>query len=129
MPYKDPEVRKQKSKGYSRKHYEANKTAVKARSAVQRKSFQKQWEEFKSKQVCIKCGFSHPAAIDFHHVEYHPSNRKLHKLLGNRSFKSALEGVQKCVPMCANCHRIHHFEERGLTRKQRLSLRKRKKPI
>ena len=118
MPYKDPAVRKQKHKEYSRKHYEANKETVKARSAVARRSFRKEWEEFKKKQSCIKCGFAHPAAIDFHHVQRHPSNRKLYKLLANRSFKIALEEVQKCVPMCANCHRIHHYEERGLRHKQ-----------
>ena len=30
MPYKDPKVRKEKGKEYSRKHYEKNKDQVKA---------------------------------------------------------------------------------------------------
>jgi hypothetical protein len=112
VPYKDPEVRKQKLKEYSRKHYETNREAVKARTAGARRGFRKVWDDFKRKQVCIKCGFAHPAAIDFHHVQYHPDNQKLYKLLQNRSFKAALEEVKKCVPLCANCHRIHHYDER-----------------
>lgn len=120
MPYKDPEIRKQKLKEYSRKHYEANTETVKAKAAAHRKSFKKEWEAFKLQQKCISCGFTHPAAIDFHHVEYHPDNRKLYKLLQNRSFKAALEEVSKCVPLCSNCHRIHHHDERkGLERARR----------
>lgn len=112
MPYKDPEVRKRKHKEYSKRHYEKNKQATIDRSAEVRKSFKAQWEIFKAAQVCTHCGFSHPAAIDFHHVIRSPDNKKLYKLLTNRSFKSALEEVKKCIPLCANCHRILHHNER-----------------
>ena len=112
MPYKDPKVKQQRDKEYSRRHYERNKAAVIAKSGVRRVGFKKVWEEFKSTQSCTNCGFSHPAAIDFHHVEYHPDNKKIYKLLHNRSFQAALDEVKKCVPLCANCHRIHHYDER-----------------
>ena len=118
MPYKDPEVRRQKHKEYSRRHYEKNKATVIAKSGVRRIGFKKIWEEFKKTQSCINCGFAHPAAIDFHHVEYHPDNKKLYKLLHNRSFQAALEEVKKCVPLCANCHRIHHHDERMASKRR-----------
>lgn len=124
MPYKDPKVRKERHKEYSRAYYERNKAAVIAAAKVNRLSFAKRWEEFKSKQVCINCGFAHPAAIDFHHVKRHPSNRKLYRLLQNRAFSRALEEVKKCVPLCANCHRVHHYDEH----KAKKRLRKKAKP-
>jgi hypothetical protein len=119
VPYKDPNVRKERHKEYSKAHYERNKAAVIAKARVQRISFAKRWKEFKAQQSCINCGFSHPAAIDFHHVKKHPSNRKLFRLLQNRSFAKALEEVKKCVPLCANCHRVHHYEEHQTKKRQR----------
>jgi hypothetical protein len=119
VPYKDPKVRKERHKEYSRSHYARNKAAVIAASKTQRISFAKRWEEYKSQQVCINCGFSHPAAIDFHHVKRHPSNRKLYQLIKNRTFSRALEEVKKCVPLCANCHRVHHYEEHKAKKQSR----------
>jgi hypothetical protein len=117
VPYKDPKVRKERHKEYSKAHYARNKAAVIAASKTQRISFAKRWEEYKSQQVCINCGFSHPAAIDFHHVKRHPSNRKLYELIKNRAFDKALQEVKKCVPLCANCHRVHHYEEHKTKKK------------
>jgi len=112
MPYKDKELRKQKHKEYSKKHYEANKTAVKAKTALAKKAFRVKWQEFKATQSCVKCGLSNPSVIDFHHVTRDPSNRKLYDLVHNNNFRAVFEELRKCVPLCANCHRIHHHEER-----------------
>ena len=132
MPYADPEVRKRKHKEDSKAYYERNKAAVIAKSKVQRLSFAKRWEVFKSQQVCINCGFAHPAAIDFHHVKRDPSNRKLYRLIQNRAFARALEETKKCVPLCANCHRVHHYEEhktkKRLRKKAKLPAPPRKSP-
>lgn len=123
MPYKDLELRKQKHKEYSRAHYERNKSKVAAATKLQRISFYTQWRKFKAQQVCTNCGFSHPAAIDFHHVVKDPTNRKLNELIKNRSFAKALEEVKKCVPLCANCHRIHHYEEYKAKKRRRKKLK------
>jgi predicted HNH restriction endonuclease len=119
MPYKDPEVRKQKHREYSRKHYEANKGAVIAKTATRKKSVRKQWIALKESVKCISCGFAHPAAIDFHHVNPSPSDRKIFALLRRNNFSAALEEIKRCVPLCANCHRVHHYDERVIKRKQR----------
>lgn len=119
MPYKDPEIRKQKHREYSRKHYEANKSAVLKRTKERKKSVRKQWIEIKENVKCISCGFSHPAAIDFHHVNPSPTDQKLFAILRRNNFSAALEEIKRCVPLCANCHRVHHYDERVIKRKQR----------
>ena len=119
MPYKDPEKRKLKHREYSRKHYEANKGAVIEKTKKRKQTVRKQWIELKESVKCISCGFAHPAAIDFHHVNPSPSDRKIFALLRCNNFSAAIEEIKKCVPLCANCHRVHHYDERVIKRKQR----------
>ena len=118
MPYKDPSVRKKKHQEYSRKHYEANTEEVQKKAAALKRQKREEWYAFKSTFKCTNCGFDHPAAIDFHHVDrtnYHSVNRLAQ--LGN--YKAAKEEIKKCIPLCANCHRIHHHEERTTAKKKR----------
>ena len=119
MPYKDPEKRKLKHREYSRKHYEANKGAVIEKTKKRKQTVRKQWIELKESAKCISCGFAHPAAIDFHHVNPSSSDRKIFELLRCNNFNGALEEIKKCVPLCANCHRVHHYDERVIKRRQR----------
>lgn len=111
MPYKDESVRKSKAREYSREHYLKNKEKVKAKSKLNRAIGKARWDTFKSSLKCTKCGFSHPAALDFHHVDPSEKENLVSKLVSNGSFAAAMEEVQKCVVLCANCHRIHHYDE------------------
>lgn len=109
MPYKDPEVRKAKHKEYSSTHYKNNKAAVKAASKENRSQGKKKWLEFKKGLDCTHCGFAHPAVIDFHHVGL--KKYSVNDLVKNGRFGLAYKEVKQCIPLCANCHRIHHYEE------------------
>jgi hypothetical protein len=60
---------------------------------------------------CEHCGEDHPATFDFHHVKKDPDNVKVHKLIKNGAYKKILEEIKKCIVLCANCHRKHHYEE------------------
>ena len=80
MPHKDPVVRKTKQAEYSKKHYEKNKAAIIAKVGTRRKSQAAKFAEYKTTLSCTKCGENHPATLDFHHVERHKSNKKVHKL-------------------------------------------------
>jgi len=59
-----PDEVKQKRKEY----YERNKAAHIARAAVGRTKAKERWQQFKTTLSCTKCGESHPATLDFHHV-------------------------------------------------------------
>jgi len=58
---------------------------------------------------CIDCGITYPAAVyDFHHL----GNKKdcvATMIRNNLKVETILEEVDKCVLLCANCHRIRHI--------------------
>jgi hypothetical protein len=111
MPYKDPEQRKAYHKEQGRKYYLANKEKVMARSKVTRAIGKARWDTFKRTLKCAKCGFNHPAALDFHHTNPAEKENIVSNLVSNGCFAAAMEEVQKCIVLCANCHRVHHAEE------------------
>ena len=111
MPYKDPEVRKIKQAEYKKRHYERNKEAYLQRSAINKRRQKKVWMEFKASQKCSQCGLQHPAVIDFHHVIRGKDKRSVNKLVADGRFTAAMEEIKKCIPLCANCHRMLHWNE------------------
>jgi hypothetical protein len=122
MPYKDPEVRRQKHKEYAKKHYEENKVSIIKKAHVQKKITTAKFAEFKATNSCVTCGENHPATLDFHHVEKSHKNKKLHNLVKDgHTWKRIMEEVDKCVVLCANCHRIHHHEERLIKKQKKLA--------
>jgi ribosomal protein L32E len=111
MPFKDPKVHKAKHKEYSAKYYEKNKEAEKDRINDRRRKKRREWKEYKASLSCSSCGFSHPACIDFHHP---PGTKEysVNDLAQNGRFKLAYAEAAKCIVLCSNCHRIHHYNER-----------------
>ncbi|HEY4160629.1 MAG TPA: hypothetical protein VGM08_01050 [Candidatus Saccharimonadales bacterium] len=56
--------------------------------------------------ACIVCGYSkHPGVLDFHHID--PTTKSFGISSGglSRSWASIEIELQKCVLVCANCHR------------------------
>lgn len=112
MPYKDESIRKAYHKQQNRKYYLANKEKVLASSKLSRATGKARWDTFKLTLKCTKCGFNHPAALDFHHVDPSKKENLVSKLVGNGCFAAAMEELQKCIVLCANCHRVHHHNEK-----------------
>ena len=56
------------------------------------------------KTPCLVCGESDPICIDFHHVN--PDNKfKAIAALRFHAWETVLAEINKCVCVCANCHR------------------------
>lgn len=69
--------------------------------------------EYRKTQVCLQCGFSDWRAIDFHHRE--PSDKEItiaEMVTRGWSWTRMLIELEKCDPLCRNCHAILHAEER-----------------
>ena len=117
MPYKDPSVRKRKHQEYSREHYLKNKATVIQRTKESKAQQKLEWHSFKQSLKCTKCGFAHPAALDFHHEDPTEKEYNVHRLIANGQFAKAYEEIKKCIVLCSNCHRIHHYDEKLLAGK------------
>jgi len=112
MPYKDLEVRKKKHKEYSREHYLKNQEETKQRTKENKKKSRLDWAAFKATLKCTRCEENHPAALDFHHKDPATKNHAVSWYIKNSQFTRAIEEAVKCIVLCANCHRKHHYEEK-----------------
>ncbi len=70
------------------------------------------WRELKSTMQCSKCEESRPPCLDFHHIDprekdFNPSKAILEFV----PMKRILEELKKCIVLCSNCHRMHHYNE------------------
>jgi len=113
MPYKDKSVRAAKHKEYSRNHYLANYAKRREEINIRRRELKKEWDVYKRTLKCTKCGFNHHAALDFHHEDPSLKEHNVNRLISDGRFKRAYEEIKKCVVLCANCHRIHHHDEKN----------------
>jgi hypothetical protein len=121
MPYKDlndPRRRQALRRG-SAKHYANNKAKVLKTTQNNKRKNKKKWLEFKSTLACKFCGENHPAALDFHHEDPSQKDREVSYYVKNYQYARAMEEVKKCMVLCANCHRILHFNEHQTLRKKR----------
>jgi len=59
------------------------------------------------KNGCAICGYNkNAAALDFHHLD--PNEKEL-KIGNPHAVERLLKEIEKCIVLCANCHReIHH---------------------
>lgn len=60
---------------------------------------------------CEKCGYSNNlAALDFHHIDPKTKSFQLDsRHLSNTNIDKLKDEVNKCILLCANCHRETHY--------------------
>ena len=71
-------------------------------------------QDIKTQLKCEKCGYNeYPVALDFHHIDPATKDDKVSRWVSN-SYKldKTLAEMQKCICLCANCHRVFHFLEK-----------------
>jgi hypothetical protein len=129
VPFKDDQVRRERQREYSRRWYLSNKPKVQASTSARKRREKLRWEAYRAKHSCAHCGFSHPAVIDFHHV-IRTNKRSVNDLVARHNNVTAAirEAEEKCIPLCANCHRILHWQERRRIKGERKKKARRKKP-
>ena len=86
----------------------ANEYATKYRNKV------KEWiNRYKLSKGCSVCGYNKCAfALDFHQI----GDKKFSIGQGiacNKSLEKVKKEIEKCIVLCANCHRELHDKERG----------------
>lgn len=107
MPYKDPSRQKQAQQ----EHYQKNKAKFLERQWVRRSIVTRTVLEAKFGKACTECGETHPACLDFHHVD---PGQKVANVAAMRqngwTREQVLSELEKCVLLCANCHRKLHYD-------------------
>ena len=108
MPYKDLE----KQREYIRNHYRNNKKSYYDRHVIRRKTLKDKLFEYKTNLSCVNCGLNNPIVIDFHHKD--DKTDTVSSILNKTmSWNKVLVEIQKCDPICVNCHRKLHKKERS----------------
>ena len=94
----------------NKKHYELNKKPYLESANRWRQEKKQWWGEYKQKFNCSLCGESRPWCIDFHHTDPTVKDSNVsYMVTSNRSKEQIIEEIQKCIPVCRNCHAdIHH---------------------
>jgi hypothetical protein len=60
-------------------------------------------------QGCYKCGETREYVLDFHHINPDNKNNTIAHMIKSASLENLLLEIQKCVLLCANCHREFHY--------------------
>ena len=69
-------------------------------------------QQYKLEKGCSKCGYKETAqALEFDHVDRNKKRFKMSKAY-RHSWPDILEEMEKCVILCANCHREKTVEEK-----------------
>ena len=68
-------------------------------------------EQYKKQRKCESCGNSDFRVLDFHHKDLKNKDFNISDFRYRAGFKKLQEEVEKCTLLCANCHRIVHYEE------------------
>jgi len=108
----NPKRCKEVHKKWCQDHPEKIKTSVKKRQEKNRQYIQ----NYKLNRGCGVCGYNTcAAALDFHHSDCRKVGEKkftiAHMVNGNWSLEKIEKEIEKCVILCANCHRELHDKD------------------
>lgn len=94
----------------SKRHYEANKEKIKARTRRRNKKQNLRNRNFvawvKKRSFCIDCGETNPLVLDFDHVRGEKKMNVSDMARSSYSIEALMEEIDKCEVRCSNCHRI-----------------------
>jgi hypothetical protein len=67
-------------------------------------------ESLKSQCKCAKCGENRGYLLDYHHIDPSIKDSGISQMLANnRKYDDIIKEINKCVVLCANCHREFHY--------------------
>lgn len=97
---------------YAKAHYDRNVRYYVAKAKRARPVAQDKLRRIRQEADlhCIDCGFSHPAAMEFHHLDPSQKEGFVSRI---QSASKLRKEMKKCVVLCSNCHRIRHWNEKN----------------
>ena len=109
-------------KEYIRKHYQANKEKY-VKSSVESMRKTREWfRDYKSNLKCSKCSETHPACLDFHHIDPSEKDMEVSRIIDMNNKKRIMDEVAKCVVLCSNCHRKLHYQNKEIAKSLNIAI-------
>lgn len=67
-------------------------------------------QELKSQCKCAKCGEDRGYVLEYHHINPEEKENTIARLTSNNyTLDKVYDEIQKCIVLCANCHREFHY--------------------
>ena len=102
MPIKD----KEENRKYQREWARKNSKTKKANQVGAKRRKQMVDDDAKS-HPCVICNKDYPVEVmDLYHIDQSEKASSISKLMCISSYSALKEEIDKCAPLCANCHRL-----------------------
>ncbi|MCK9429018.1 MAG: hypothetical protein M0R17_03270 [Candidatus Omnitrophica bacterium] len=93
------------------KYYQDHKIEEKNTRKTYENGIREWYIDLKKTLSCKNCRDDRWYVLDFHHVD--PANKDFEvSMMGRCSKTKILEEIDKCIILCANCHRELHFKSK-----------------
>lgn len=92
------------------KNNEKRRKRIRVLAETEKVKVQKLIEDFLLSHPCEICGNKDIRVLCFHHKD--PMEKELNISETSYSVNKIKKEIEKCLVLCANCHRILHYEER-----------------
>ncbi|MDX1746702.1 MAG: hypothetical protein R3324_12245, partial [Halobacteriales archaeon] len=92
--------------------YRKNRKASRRRKDRRRKELAFWLYEYKRDNCeCERCGETRPGCLEFHHLDAEEKQFRVSEMAyRGHSIQSILAEMDRCIVLCANCHRMEHWE-------------------
>jgi len=91
-----------------------NPELAKFRSNQWKAKQRKKVATYKASIGCAKCGIKDHRVLDLHHRNGEDKDMAVSAMLSKKSWDAVKAEMEKCEVLCANCHRIAHYEQSGM---------------
>lgn len=114
FPYKNKKLNKRSTickicqRNYKKKYYHLNKESHYIRNNKTKDFLITFIKNYKSTLSCTMCTENDISCIDFHHINPKDKEFEISRLTIYGSLNKLKKELEKCIPLCANCHRKLH---------------------
>lgn len=106
-------TRKEQKTTYNRQYYQDNSMSMLEHARKRQGQTRDFVEQLKVGSSCKRCGINDWRVLDFHHRDKQTKEFSIAKATrSGYSRERILQEIAKCDVLCANCHRLLHWEEK-----------------
>lgn len=98
----------------NREWYKEKSEQIKTKRKIYLQEKRKWYDEYKQTLKCSKCEENHPSCLEFHHIDPKKKDFSISNALIQLNLNKIdiLKEIDKCIVLCSNCHKKHHWNEK-----------------